>query len=55
MQALELGRERFLALAFEDAEAPGGEVEPGEAEALAVGHDRREQVLAPGIEQAHRP
>ncbi len=50
-EPLELGRERLVAFALEHAEAPGREVEPGEAEALAVDGERREQVFAPGVEQ----
>ena len=50
-QPLEFRRQRFAALALEHAEPAGAEVEPGEAEAIAVDGERGEQVFAPGIEQ----
>ncbi len=50
-QALELCRERFAPLALEHAESARSEVQPGEAEALALHGERGEQAFAPRVEQ----
>ncbi len=51
LEPLELGLQCLAALRFEHGEAPGGEIQPREAEALAVARDGGEQRVAPLVEQ----
>jgi hypothetical protein len=50
-QALDLARQRFAALRFEHVEAAARQLQPGEAEALAVAEQRSEQRVAALFEE----
>ena len=51
VQAGQLRQHLCLAFHLEHAEAAAGDLEPGQADALALGRDRHQQVIAAGVEQ----